>query len=255
VLNVDTVTKTYRSRAVLDRVTLQAEPGAVTGLLGPNGAGKTTLVHLIAGLARATSGRITIDGEPVRSAVVRRAIGFCPDDLPMPDLLTAREYLALVQGARRIAPSAVGIRMMADGLRIGRHLDALVGTFSHGMKRKLQLVAALLHAPRVLLLDEPFRGLDPESSTIMRALVSRYAEAGNLVLVSTHDLALAQRLCGRVVVLGDGAVRAAGDVASVVGGHRDLEASFLARTGLDADLERATVQFFLGLDLVSGRRA
>lgn len=245
-LRADAISKRYGSRTVLSDVSFEARAGEVTGLLGPNGAGKSTLLHVLIGVARPTSGTSSRTGaEP----------GFCPDDLPLPELLTAREYLGLVQGVRRVRIPDPAIELMASGLRLGGHLDALVGTYSHGMKRKLQLIAALLHSPHVLILDEPFRGLDPESGAIMRALITGYAGAGNTVLFSTHDLLLAQRLCHRVVVLGDGRVTAAGTVDEVIGEHADLESSFLAHTGLGELAAEAATQFVLGLELIAACNA
>lgn len=245
-IRADGITMRYGSRRVLESVSFEASAGEVTGLLGPNGAGKSTLLHILVGLAPPTAG--TCDGAGV-------GCGFCPDDLPMPDLLTAREYLLMVQAVRRVRIPGPAVELMASGLRLAEQYDALIGTFSHGMKRKLQLIAALLHTPDVLVLDEPFRGLDPESGAIMRALITGFAAAGNTVLFSTHDLLLAQRLCQRLVVLGDGRVTAAGSVEEVVGDHGDLEASFLAHTGLAELADEAAAEFLMGLELVAACRA
>ncbi|HWH26795.1 MAG TPA: ABC transporter ATP-binding protein [Pseudolysinimonas sp.] len=251
-LEIDSLRKSYGAREVLDSVSMSVPMGSVTGLLGPNGSGKSTLLHIVVGLIKATSGRVTFGDLPASDSAVRRAIGFCPDDLPLPELLTAREYLTLIEGIRGMRSNEVAIDYMSSGLRIAAHLDALVGTYSHGMKRKLQLIAALLHRPTLLILDEPFRGLDPESGAIMRTLVTRYAAEGNAVLISTHDLALAGRLCRNVVVLQDGQVRASGELAHVVGTHADLESSFLAYTGLDVEAEDAADEFFAGLEVLEG---
>lgn len=252
-LIIDDVVKRYGAREVLRGVSFAAEPGKVTALVGPNGSGKSTLLHAIVGLVRLHAGEITVDGIVATSSAGRARIGFAPDDLPMPELLTAREYLDLVRGARGVRVSQGALRQMAAGLRIDDSLDALVGSFSHGMKRKLQLIASLSHLPHVLVLDEPFRGLDPESAAIMRQLVVRLAEEGGTVLFSTHDLPLAQRLCERVVVLHDGVIAADGATDEIIGQHGDLEASFLAHTGLGAAAEASADTFFDGYRMLAAR--
>ncbi|OII33067.1 hypothetical protein BIU98_06340 [Curtobacterium sp. MMLR14_010] len=248
-LELHELTKRYGRRTVLHSVTATVPAGTITALLGPNGAGKSTLLHAINGLIPVDAGTVSVfdrKGEPASL----RTIGFCPDDLPMADLLTGMEYLDLVQGARRISvPERVMDRLLR-GMRLSDAAHSLIDTYSHGMRRKLQLIAALLHDPNVLVLDEPIRGLDPESSAIMKQLLRRYAARGNAVLLSTHDLMVADQLCDRVLVLEHGRLRASGDLASIRGEAADgtLETSFLAMTGLAAEAGRAADDFFAGLD-------
>jgi ABC-2 type transport system ATP-binding protein len=249
VLELDALTKRYGHRTVLHAVTATVPPGAITALLGPNGAGKSTLLHAITGLIPVDAGSVSVsdrDGRP-RSL---RTIGFCPDDLPMADLLTGMEYLDLVQGARRIVVPERAMGRLLRGMRLHDAAHALIDTYSHGMRRKLQLIAALLHDPHVLVLDEPIRGLDPESSAIMKQLLRRYAARGNAVLLSTHDLMVADQLCDRVLVLERGRLRADSDLASMrrAAGDGTLESSFLAMTGLADEAGRAADDFFSGLD-------
>ncbi|MEN2737002.1 ABC transporter ATP-binding protein [Microbacterium sp. X-17] len=247
-LIVDQVSKTYGKKAVLTDVSFAVEEGSVVGLLGPNGSGKSSTLHVIAGLTKPSAGSVFIDS---RSGQKRHlhAIGFCPDDLPQPELLTAQEYLDLMQGIRGIRVSDDIIWMLLSGFRLQDHRDELIGSFSHGMKRKLQVVGALLHLPSILILDEPFRGLDPESSAIMHQLITGYVDHGNAVLISTHDLALAERLCNRVVVLEGGRVLHSGTTPEVVAvhGRKTLEESFLTLTGLDMVVEDSVGLFFEGL--------
>lgn len=225
----------------------------ITGILGPNGSGKSTTLHIITGLIKASSGTASIDGHTAESGSYRSAFGFCPDDLPQPDLLTAREYLEMVQGIRRLDVPLEALIMLLMGLHLETSLDKLIVSFSHGMKRKLQLVAALLHRPRLLILDEPFRGLDPESAAIMKQLVTSYARQGNAVLLSTHDLLVAEQLCDEVVVLREGKVVLSGDVDEILKSRpgETLEQSFLVATGLDASSEESAAVFFEGLNLIN----
>lgn len=247
-LVVDRVSKTYGKKAVLTDVSFAVEEGSVVGLLGPNGSGKSSTLHVIAGLTKPSGGSVYLES---RSGKRRHlpAIGFCPDDLPQPELLTAQEYLDLMQGIRGIRVSDDIIWMLLTGFRLQGHRNELIGSFSHGMKRKLQVVGALLHLPSVLVLDEPFRGLDPESSAIMHQLITGYVDHGNAVLISTHDLSLAERLCDRIVVLESGRVLHSGRTADVVAihGRTTLEESFLALTGLDVVVDESIRLFFEGL--------
>lgn len=251
-LDVVGLTKTYKERIVLDDVSFSVEPGKVTGLLGPNGSGKSTTLHILAGLIPATLGTCAINEHPLTSTRYRDALGFCPDDLPQPELLTAREYLELIQGIRRIRISDETITLLLTGFRLEHAHNDLIGSYSHGMKRKLQVIGALLHRPDILVLDEPFRGLDPESSAIMHELVAGYARNGHSVLVSTHDLLLAEKLCQDLVVLQDGRVVAAGSTPDIVSrqGHGTLEESFLAATGLDEVARDSSRTFFEGLEQI-----
>lgn len=256
-LEVDSVTKRYGGHTVLDAVSFSARAGAVTGLLGPNGAGKSTLLHIVTRLLRPGSGEVRIGGVPASEPAAQALVGFCPDDLPQPELLTAREYLDLVQGVRGLDVGDDALHLLCAGLRIDTAMDRLVGSFSHGMKRKLQLVAAVLHRPGLLVLDEPLRGLDPESGAIMKRLLRSYAEAGAAVLMSTHDLLVAEQLCDDVVVLRDGRLVLAEPVERLRlrEAGRTLEESFLAVTGLDTSSDASAEIFFDGLAAIDGRHA
>jgi len=230
-------------------VSFALEEGAVTGLIGANGAGKSTLLHILVGLLEPTSGNVLIDETGPGTRRLEDRIGFCPDDLPQVELLTGREYLALTAGLRRLPHRPDAEKELLAGMRLDHAADRLVAGYSHGMKRKLQLVAALLHLPEVLILDEPFRGLDPESSAIMKGLLTSYAERGNTVLISTHDLLVAEQMCSRVLVIGNGTVLADTSV-DALREHRTgatLEAAFLRLTGLDETAIESSQRFFVGL--------
>ncbi|MFZ7087518.1 ABC transporter ATP-binding protein [Curtobacterium sp. RRHDQ10] len=250
------VTKRYGRRTVLRSVTTEVHEGAITGLLGPNGAGKSTLLHLVVGLVVPDSGSITMTDVAGRPVDRNGAVGFCPDDLPMAELLTGREYLDLVKGVRGVQVRPVVQDSLLRGLRLQHAADSLIATYSHGMRRKLQLIAALLHAPTVLVLDEPLRGLDPESTAIMTTLLRSYADRGGAVLLSTHDLLAADQLCDRVLVLSDGELRADQAITELRDAERgvSLEAGFLAMTGLAHEAGEATAEFFSGLDALVADR-
>jgi len=258
VLELTKITKTYGRKVAVNEVSLTAPAGAITGLLGPNGSGKTTLLHCLCGVVAPDSGEVRVNGRLSQHRNARHNIGFCPDDLPMPDLLTGREYLDMVMGIRGLRVTGDHIAALLDGMRLAPAYDQLIGSYSHGMKRKIQLIASILHQPDVLVLDEPFRGLDPESSTILKELLRRYAARGAAVLVSTHDLLVAEQMCDEVAVLRDGDLVAQARVDELRSvGEMTLEESFLNLTGL-ADTARESAEvFFGGIDAMAtagGRR-
>jgi ABC-2 type transport system ATP-binding protein len=256
VLVVADICKSFGRHRVLTDIAFEVSRGQITGLLGPNGAGKSTLLHILVGLISPTSGTVFIDEGGTVTLDVASRIGFCADDLPMPDLLTGREYLDMVRGIRRLPRSREAEDRLLLGMRLTDASHRLIGTYSHGMKRKLQLVAALLHRPHFLVLDEPFRGLDPESSAIMKVLLQSYAKRGNAVLVSTHDLLVAEQLCSELVVLREGSVLATASVESlrVADAGASLEDSFLRMTGLLDSSVESSARFFEGLEMLSANR-
>ncbi len=247
------IDKTYGSHTVLHDVSFDIPRGQITGLLGPNGAGKTTLLHILVGLIEPTSGAVLLDGGERSAMDVTRHVGFCADDLPLPELLTGHEYLDMVRGIRELRRAPEAESRLLAGMRLEAAASRLIETYSHGMKRKLQLVAALLHSPRFLILDEPFRGLDPESSAIMKSLLRTYAGRGNGVLISTHDLLVAEQLCTGVLILREGRLLSSASAAELrrTDDGASLEESFLRLTGLDTSTERSAAIFFDGLDLLS----
>lgn len=245
-LEIDAVTKRYGRAVVLDSVSAEVREGEVVALAGPNGAGKSTLIHMVTGLTRATGGRITVDGVPVLAG--RRVdVGFCPDDLPLPELLTGHEYLDLAESLHgtRIAPRHR--RRLLECLHLEAAGDRLIATYSHGMKRKLQLLAALARGPRLLILDEPLRGLDPESGALLRAVIRDFADHGGAVLLSTHDLAAAQSFASRLLVLQGGRMLADTDAEEMAGRGQSMEAVFLDITGIGALAARSSERFITAI--------
>jgi len=240
-VEVTSLTKAYRDVAALRDVSFAVSSGATVGVLGPNGAGKSTLLHCLTGLVVPDAGTITIAGAPSGEADLHSWVGFAPDDLPMPDLLTGWELLDLVASLRAVQVDAGQLRSYARAFRLDGSLNRLVGDYSHGMRRKLSLLAAMMHSPQVLVLDEPLRGLDPESGAIVKQIIASYRASGRAVILSTHDMLLAEQLCDDVLVLHHGRSLAFGTVAAI--GERtdtaDLERAFLALTGLERDVREA----------------
>jgi len=232
--------KTYGHLRVLDGVSLSVRPGEIHGLLGPNGSGKTTCLHILTGLIPAEEGSVLIDGEDIARKSSRRAFGFAPDDLPLPGALTGRELLRF-HDALRGRDDQVRVEEFAEALGLEGALDRPVEDYSHGMQRKLQMIAAVMHEPRLLVLDEPFRGLDPEAAATVRSMIIAFARSGGAVLIATHDMLRAERDCTSVTILSEGRIVAVGDPKHLIDAEpaaSSLEDVFLRVTGKVEDASR-----------------
>ena len=234
------LSKRFSGAMALDGLDLELLPGEVVGLLGPNGAGKTTTLKLLLGLLRPSAGRASVLGFDCTADSVRakQCIGFTPDEPQFYDFLTGRESIDFVISARGLDPGAAWAALdeVVQSLEFAPQLSALTASYSHGMKKKLALLCALVHRPPVLLLDEPTNGLDPPTALRVRALLRRQADQGAGVLLSTHLLDMADRLCDRVLVIHRGRLIAAGTTAEVraqagVAAEASLEDAFLALVG------------------------
>jgi ABC-2 type transport system ATP-binding protein len=240
VLDAHELTKRYAGTTVLDAVSLVVEPGTIHGVLGPNGSGKTTCLHIVTGLVKPDEGSVLIGSTDVALRAARRLFGFAPDDLPLPDALTGREYLRF-HDALRGRDDEMRATELAEALVLADDLDRPLGDYSHGMRRKLQVIGAVMHDPLLLVLDEPFRGLDPEAAATLRAILVAFAGSGRSVLVATHDLLRAERDCDRVTVLSAGRVVAAGAPADLIAASDagdTLDDVFMAATGRAGEAER-----------------
>ena len=217
--------KSFGPNLAVRDVDLDVEPGAFLGLVGPNGAGKTTLLSMAVGLLRPDHGNAWVAGNPVWPASgadqAKQLLGVLPDGLALPRQLTGRELLTYL-GLLRSMPAAVVAARTAELLHV---LDlqageaTLIGDYSTGMRKKIGLAAALLHGPRLLVLDEPFEAVDPVSAAVVRAILDGFTAAGGTVLMSSHVMALVEQLCDHVAVLDHGQVRRAGTLAQVRAGH------------------------------------
>jgi ABC-2 type transport system ATP-binding protein len=230
------LSKRFGTTIAADGIGLAVPQGSFYGLVGPNGAGKTTSLSMAVGLLRPDSGTARVLGFDMWSDPdhAKAVLGILPADLMLPERLTGRELLTYL-GLLRGLPAGVVADRSAELLDVLGLADAehtLVIEYSTGMRKKIGLAAALLHAPRLLVLDEPFEGVDPVSSSTIRTILERYVGAGNTVIFSSHVMALVERLCTHVAVIAGGRLRAAGSLDEVRGG-RSLEAVFVELVGAE----------------------
>ncbi len=227
--------KRYGERVAIDDLTVRVEAGEIYGFIGPNGAGKTTTLSMLVGLLAPTEGIVRIAGHDLtlNPVAAKRALGYVPDRPVVYDTLTGRENLEFVAQMRGLPVTDTDERIDAllETLQLRDRAGELARSWSFGMRNKLSLAMAMLHRPEVLILDEPFNGLDPQTSHSLRTLIIEQARQGAAVLLSTHDLALVERMCHRVGVIDRGRLIAEGDPAMIREQAEDLEAAFLALIG------------------------
>lgn len=208
-IEVTALSKTYGSIAALDGATFAVPRGEVAGLLGPNGAGKTTTMRILVGALAPSAGTATIDGIDVEHdpLAIKRIVGYLPEVPPLYDEMTVEGYLRFCSALKDGAPDDLEDAPLWDELGLRSVRRRIVGHLSKGFRQRVGLAQALVHGPRVLVLDEPLAGLDPEQRIAMRGTIRALAEGGTTVLISSHVLAEIEAICDRVVVMRDGRVR------------------------------------------------
>jgi ABC-2 type transport system ATP-binding protein len=228
------VVKRFDTKLAVAGVTLDVPSGSFYGLLGPNGAGKTTTLSMAVGLLRPDGGHAYVLGHDVWADPVaaKRRLGALPDSVRMFDRLTGAELLAYNGLLRGMAADVVDARAreLLDVLGLADAGRTLVVDYSAGMKKKIGLACALLHAPRLLVLDEPFEAVDPVSAALIRDILHRYVAGGGTVIFSSHVMQVVEKLCTHVAILADGVIRAVGTLDEVRRG-RDLEDVFVEVVG------------------------
>ena len=226
--------KQFDSKVAVAGVDLDVPTGSFYGLLGPNGAGKTTTLSMAVGLLRPDAGVAYVLGHNVWSDPVeaKRRLGVLPDGVRMFDRLSGPELLAYTGLLRGMDPGEVDARArdLLDVLGLADAGRTLVVDYSAGMKKKIGLACALLHAPRLLVLDEPFEAVDPVSAALIRDILHRYVHSGGTVIFSSHVMEVVEKLCTHIAILADGAIKAVGPLEAVRAG-RDLEDVFVEIVG------------------------
>lgn len=204
------VCKRFRGIVAVEDVSFSARAGEVTGYLGPNGSGKSTTMKMITGLIEMTSGAILFEGEPIQHDLIayKQRMGYVPEEPHLYAHLSGLEYLVMVGQLRNLPsrPAAERIDGLLRLLSLHGDRHAPISAYSKGMRQKVLLIAALLHNPDLILLDEPFSGLDVSSGLVLRSLIQELAARGKVVLFSSHELETVERVCSHIVILHRGKV-------------------------------------------------
>jgi len=234
VLSVVGLTKSFDDKVAVAGIDLEVKVGAFYGIVGPNGAGKTTTLSMITGLLRPDSGRVTVNGSDVWTDTVqaKRMMGVLPDRLRLFDRLTGGQLLYYAGVLRGLDGTVVRERTadLAHAFGLEESLGRLVSDYSAGMTKKIALAAAMIHSPRLLVLDEPFESVDPVSAATVTEILKKYVAAGGTVVLSSHSMDLVQRICDYVAVVVNGEILANGTMESVRDGQT-LEERFVELAG------------------------
>ncbi|MCM1121392.1 MAG: ABC transporter ATP-binding protein [Eubacterium sp.] len=231
-LTIQHLTKHYKGsdKGVTD-ISLQIAQGDIYAFIGHNGAGKTTTLKCIAGIHGFDTGEILIDGISMKQDPLgcKRKIAYIPDNPDLYEYLTGVQYLNFVADIFQVEASdrKERIQKYAELFEITQSLGDLITTYSHGMKQKLALISALVHEPKLLILDEPFVGLDPKASVILKELMREICAKGGAILFSTHVLEVAEKLCSKVAIMKDGVLVASGEMDRIVKPGQTLESIFM----------------------------
>ncbi|MBR2751685.1 MAG: ABC transporter ATP-binding protein [Clostridiales bacterium] len=233
-LKIENLTKTYPGGKVgVADLSLEVKPGEIYGFIGHNGAGKTTTIKAVVGLHDFEKGSITIDGISVTADPLRAksVTAYIPDNPELYDNLTGMQFINFVADVFKVPKSVRKERVekYAELLEISSVLNNQVASYSHGMKQKLAIIAAFLHEPKLLVMDEPFVGLDPKAAFTVKGMMREFCDKGSAIFFSTHVLEVAEKLCDKIAIIKDGRLIAAGTMEEVKG-NASLEEVFLEIT-------------------------
>lgn len=230
-LQITHFSKTYPGgKRAVDDLSLEVHPGEMMGFIGHNGAGKTTTLRCVAGILDFTEGEITIGGHSIKTEPVaaKSITAFLPDNPDLYEFLKGIDYLGFIADIYGIPKDERQARIAkyADAFELTGALGSAIGGYSHGMKQKLALISALMRNPKLLILDEPFVGLDPEAAYTVKGFLRQLCDEGGAVLFSTHVLEVAEKLCDKIAIIKGGKLIECGRTADVVG-NQSLESVFL----------------------------
>lgn len=233
-LKIDHFTKTYGEKKAVDDLTLHIQRGEIYGFIGHNGAGKTTTLKSVAGIMQFDSGEILIDGTSIQKDPIgcKKKMAYIPDNPDLYEFMTGMQYLNFVGDIFAIpaAQRKQRIEALADTFELTGDLNQPISAYSHGMKQKLAIISAWIHEPKLILMDEPFVGLDPKASHILKGMMREVCNQGGAIFFSTHVLEVAEKLCDKVAIIKGGKLVRSGTMEEVKG-DTSLESVFLELEG------------------------
>lgn len=229
-LSISHLTKKYGDKAAVDDLSLTINAGEIYGFIGHNGAGKTTTIKAVVGILAFDNGEITIDGMSIKNQPLecKRKIAYIPDNPDLFDYMSGIKYLNFIADVYGVSASdrQERIRKYADILELTDDLAQPINAYSHGMKQKLAIIAAWIHQPKLIIMDEPFVGLDPKASHLLKQMMRELCDQGGAIFFSTHVLEVAEKLCDKVAIIKNGTLIKSGTMEEVKG-DSSLESVFL----------------------------
>ena len=233
-LNIEHLTKAYGEKKAVDDLSLHIVPGEIYGFIGHNGAGKTTTLKSVAGILQFDEGEITIDGISIKENPLecKRRFAYIPDNPDLYDYMTGIKYLNFIADIFGVGADErqERIRKYADAFELTADLAQPIAAYSHGMKQKLAIISAWLHEPKLILMDEPFVGLDPKAAHLLKEMMREMCDEGGAIFFSTHVLEVAEKLCDKVAIIKSGRLIRSGTMEEVKG-DESLEDVFLELEG------------------------
>lgn len=229
-LRIENLTKIYGERKVVDNLSLHILPGEIYGFIGHNGAGKTTTIKSCCGILQFDAGNVFIDGISIKENAIecKKKIAYIPDNPDLYEFMTGLQYLNFVADIFEVSSSERKERITKYStlFEIADDLSNLISQYSHGMKQKLAIISALIHEPKLIIMDEPFVGLDPKASHLLKEIMRQICDNGSAIFFSTHVLEVAEKLCDKVAIIKSGKLIKSGTMAEVKG-DTSLEDVFL----------------------------
>jgi ABC-2 type transport system ATP-binding protein len=229
-LRIDHLTKKYGEKKAVDDLSLHIQKGEIYGFIGHNGAGKTTTIKACCGILAFDEGEIFIDGTSVKAdpLTCKKKLAYIPDNPDLYEFLSGIKYLNFIADVFRVDKETreAKIKELADTFEITADLAQPVSAYSHGMKQKLAIIAAFIHSPELIIMDEPFVGLDPKAAHILKQMMRKHCDEGGAIFFSTHVLEVAEKLCDKVAIIKQGKLVASGTMEEVKG-DESLESVFL----------------------------
>ena len=229
-LKIENLTKTYGQKKAVDNLSLEIENGHIYGFIGHNGAGKTTTLKSIAGIMEFDQGNIYIDNKSIKEEPLacKKVMAYIPDNPDLYEYLTGIKYLNFIADVYGVsqAERTDRIKKYGDMFELTDSLGEPISAYSHGMKQKLAVISALIHEPKLIIMDEPFVGLDPKASHLLKGLMRDLCDRGGAIFFSTHVLELAEKLCDKIAIIKAGKLVVSGNTQDVIGDD-SLEEVFL----------------------------
>ncbi|MBE6890635.1 MAG: ABC transporter ATP-binding protein [Ruminococcaceae bacterium] len=230
-LKINNLSKTYKgAKKAVSNLSIEVEPGDIFGFIGHNGAGKTTTLKCVTGILDFEDGDIIIDGHSVKTDpyYCKSIFAYIPDNPDLYEYLTGIQYLNFIADVFKVSKEerTESIKKYADMFEITYALGDLISSYSHGMKQKLALISALIHKPKLMILDEPFVGLDPKAALMLKNIMHEICDNGGAIFFSTHVLDVAERLCNKIAIIKDGELVVSGNTEDLTNGQ-SLESVFM----------------------------